>query len=607
MPAKKKDPAQTQEKPIPNPLWEATFDQAALAQNVLKIIPLWQEALALAAKITQKKGEDDKPADPFGLRHVFAALLEDMTKNPARYLELQQLFWSEWMTAYQHAMQELLEGSKHKPSEAVQDKRFKNQAWVHHPFFEFLRKSYGILSKTLLKAVNESETMPPRVKAKLEFFTRQIVDALSPTNNPLTNPDVLEEIAKTHGENLIKGLSNLVEDLKHTKNTWTVSSAPKNAFKIGKDLAATKGSVVYRNRLMELIQYAPSTTKVQKTPLLIIPPWINKYYILDLRQENSLVKWIVDQGHTVFLISWRNPDESFKNVMFDDYMKAGIIESINAIERITGEKHIHAMGYCIGGTLLAMTLCWLKATKQDKWIKTATFLTTLIDFKEAGDLSIFIDEDQLQNIESMIGDQGYLDGEAMKATFALLRANDLIWSYVVNNYWLGRDPQAFDMLAWNSDTTNLPAAFHLDYLRSMYIANRLATAGAYKIGGVPVDITKIDTPSYFLSAKDDHIAPWKATYRGMRMFSGPHMFTLAGSGHVAGIVNPPQNKKYGYWASTKAFPSSQEWLKDAAHHEGSWWPHWHRWASKDAKMVTARQPGKGLGPAPGPYVRGETP
>lgn len=606
MPAKKEDPSKTEKKPIPNPLFEMGIDQAALAQNILKIAPLWQEAVALIAKIGQKNESGDRPADPFGLRLVFAALLEDMAKNPARYLELQQVFWSEWMEAYTHAMQELVEGSKHKPSEVLKDKRFQNEAWVHHPFFEFLRKSYGILSKTLLKAARESDTLPPKVRAKLEFLTQLVVDALSPTNNPLTNPDVLEEIAKTHGENLIKGLQNLVADLKASKTTWTVSSAPKNAFKVGTDLAATPGRVVYRNQLMELIQYAPSTPKVAQTPLLIIPPWINKYYILDLRAENSFVKWAVDQGHTVFLISWRDPDARYKDVTFEDYMKAGIIAAINAIEEITGESQVNALGYCIGGTLLSMTLCWLKATKQDSYIKSATFLTTLIDFKEAGDLATFIDEDQLKNVESMIGDKGYLEGEAMKAAFAMLRANDLIWFYVVNNYWLGRDPQAFDLLAWNNDTTNLPAAFHIDYLRSMYIKNLLATPGAYKIGGVPVDISNIHTPSYFLSAKDDHIAPWKATYRGMRMLSGPHMFTLAGSGHVAGVVNPPTKQKYGYWASTKAPASTKEWLDEAAHHEGSWWPHWDHWLKKHGgDTVKAREPRDGLAPAPGPFVKGE--
>lgn len=591
----------------PNPLaLMGVVDQAELAKNIMKIFPLWQEALAAMAKLNGKEHMGDKPFDPFGLRHVMAALLTDMTQNPKYYMELQQQFWAEWMKTYTHSMQKLVDGVPVVPEEPVTDRRFKNPLWSEHPFFDFLRQSYGILSKTLLKAVNDSETLQPRVRAKVEFFVRQLVDALSPTNNPLTNPEVLDEIAKTNGDNIVRGLNHFLEDLKEAQSAWMVSSTPKNVFKVGVDMATTPGVVVYRNDMMELIQYSPSTPKVHETPILVIPPWINKYYILDLRADNSYVKWMVDQGHTVFLISWRNPDGSMRDVSFFNYMQDGVLASIKQIQKITGADSVNPIGYCIGGTLLSMTLAWLKTKKQSHIINRATFLTTLIDFTEAGDLLIFTDEEQIAHLETIMAEKGYLDGDIMKATFAMLRANDMIWSYVVNNYWMGRDPQAFDMLAWNSDVTNLPANFHSDYLRSMYAENKLAQ-GQYELDGARIDITTIDTPSYFLSAKDDHIAPWKATYCGMRLFSGEHVFTLSGSGHVAGVVNPPAKKKYGFWTSSKAPDNTDDWLASAAHNEGSWWTHWQKWVSKGDQLVSARKTGKGLANAPGIYVLGETP
>lgn len=599
------DKRKDQESDIPNPLWLANIDQAALAENLLKLLPKWQEAMSLMIRLDRnaEQAAGEKPIDPFGLRHVIAAVLTDMTQNPVRYMELQQQFWEQWMSVYTQSMQKLMEGAKQNAME-IKDRRFKNAAWTEHPFFDFLRQSYGILSGTLMKAVDESDTLPPRVRAKLQFFTRQLVDALSPANNPLTNPEVLEEIAKTNGQNIISGLNKLIDDLKSAQSTWMVSSAPKGVYQVGRDLAVTPGSVVFKNEMMELIQYTPTTAKVNKTPLVIMPPWINKYYILDLRAENSFVKWCVDQGHTVFLISWKNPGSEMRNATFDHYFKHGLVAALNEVEKITGEDQANVIGYCIGGTLLSMALSYLKTTGQDRAIKRATFLTTLIDFRDAGDLSIFIDEDQIENIEAMMEQRGYLDGEAMKATFAMLRANDMIWSYVINNYWMGREPQAFDMLIWNADTTNLPACFHSDYLRSMYAENRLVRAGDYHLNGVPVDIRSITTPSYFLSAKDDHIAPWKATYRGMRMFHGQHVFTLAGSGHVAGVVNPPEKKKYGYWTSESAPADTEEWMRNAQHNEGSWWPHWSKWVSAGDDKVAARQPEKELYPAPGQYVTG---
>ena len=419
----------------------------------------------------------------------------------------------------------------------------------------------------------------PKTAQKVDFYSRQFVDAMSPSNFLLTNPEVLRKTAETGGENLLKGLNNLLSDLEQGKGRLRIKMTDMEAFKLGENIGVSPGKVVFQNDLMQLIQYTPSTEKVLKRPLLIAPPWINKFYILDLRPRNSFVRWAVSQGHTVFVISWVNPDEKLAEKGFEDYMKEGYLAALDAIEQATGEREVNAIGYCLGGTLLASTLAYM-ATKKDNRIRSATFFVTMMDFAEAGELGVFIDEEQLKALEEKMNKRGYLEGSEMATTFNMLRANDLIWSFVVNNYLLGNDPFPFDLLYWNADSTRMPARMHSFYLRKMYQENLLAEPGGISLAGVPIDLRKIKTPAYFLSTREDHIAPWKSTYRGTQLLGGPKRFVLAASGHIAGVVNPPDGGKYSHWINTDLPADPEEWFKGATEIAGSWWPDWHRWVTR---------------------------
>jgi polyhydroxyalkanoate synthase len=433
---------------------------------------------------------------------------------------------------------------------------------------------------------------------------------MAPSNFAMTNPEVLRATAESGGENLVKGLQHLLEDLERGKGKLQVRMTDLNAFEVGRNLAVTPGKVMFQNNLMQLLQYEPVTEQVAKRPLLIIPPWINKFYILDLKPANSLIKWLTEQGHTVFVISWVNPDETRAGDGFADYMREGPLTALDVIEKLTGEKTSNVIGYCLGGTLLACTLSYLTAKKQQDRIASATFLTTMVDFTDAGELSVFVDEEQLAAMEQRMSQQGYLEGSAMANTFNMLRANDLIWSFVINNYLLGKEPFPFDLLYWNSDSTRMPAAMHSFYLRNMYQENLLCKPGALTLAGVPIDLTKIKTPAFILSTKEDHIAPWKSTYAATQLYKGPMKFVLAASGHIAGVVNPPAAKKYNHWINTaKSLPASpDDWLAGAESQPGSWWPEWQKWVSAFSDgLVPARKPGdhkvKPLDDAPGSYVK----
>jgi len=441
-------------------------------------------------------------------------------------------------------------------------------------------------------------------KEKLAFTARLYANALSPSNFALTNPEVLRETVKTGGENLIKGFENLVKDLERGNGELQISTTNYEAFEVGKNMATTAGAVVAENDLMQLIQYEPTTKDVHKTPLLIIPPWINKYYILDLRPENSFIRWAVEQGHTVFVISWANPEAENANRSFDDYMTDGILSAIDTISKITGESNVNAVGYCLGGTLLSMTLAYLKAQGQDDKIVSSTFLTTLMDFENAGDLKLFLDDDQISAIIKDMAVKGIFEAKQLQQTFKLLRSNDLIWSFVVNNYLMGKEPFPFDLLYWNDDSTNMPAAMQSFYLQNMYRDNKLREVGGVSIAETPVDLSTITTPCYFLSTREDHIAPWEATYEGTQLLSGNNTFTLAASGHIAGVVNPPAKGKYCYWSAGKTPAAPQDWLKSAKEHEGSWWPHWDEWMQDySGDTVPARKIKKAIESAPGQYVK----
>jgi polyhydroxyalkanoate synthase len=449
--------------------------------------------------------------------------------------------------------------------------------------------------------------MEPKAAKKVDFYARQFVDAMSPSNFLLTNPEVLRRTAETGGENLLRGLNNLLTDLERGRGKLSIRMTDPDAFSLGQNIAVSPGKIIFQNELMQLIQYAPSTAKVLKRPLLILPPWINKFYILDLRPKNSFVRYAVAQGHTVFMVSWVNPDEQLADAGFEDYMHKGVFAALDAIEAVTGEHEVNAIGYCLGGTLLACTMAWMARRGIDR-IKSATFFVALLDFEEAGELSVFIDEEQLKALENRMQEQGYLDGGDMAATFNMLRANDLIWSFVVNNYLMGNDPFPFDLLYWNSDATRMPARMHSFYLRNMYQQNLLSTPNGITLDGETLDLGLIKTPAYFLSTREDHIAPWRSTYRGTQLLGGEKRFVLAASGHIAGVVNPPEGGKYNHWVNEALPEAPQAWLDGATEMAGSWWPDWNRWVcALGAGRVPARLPGDGklkaLEDAPGSYVK----
>ena len=579
------------------------------------------EALAHAAERTQPLLQNffekhtleeigDMPFDPYNIRKTYLEYMMKMFADPNRAMGMQMEFWDNWIQLWQNTLDRFVEGKENDPLYAPEkgDKRFKDDIWHESALFDFIKQSYLLTSKTIMQSVYDLEDIDPQDKKKLEFFARQYVDAIAPNNFILTNPRVLEATLESGGENLVKGMQNLLDDLERGGGKLRISTTDYNAFKVGENIATTTGSVVYQNDLMQLIQYKPRTNKVFKRPLLIIPPWINKYYILDLKPQNSFIKWLVEQGHTVFIISWVNPDKDLASKTFDDYMKEGPLDALNVISDITGETDANVIGYCLGGTLLATLLAWLHADgKQDK-IKAATFLTTLVDFEKAGDLKVFIDDEQIEAMEDKMAKKGYLEADSIKNTFSMLRSTDLIWSFVVNNYLLGKEPFPFDLLYWNDDSTNMPARMHSFYLRTMYRDNLLAKPGALEIADRKIDMTKVETPSFFLSTREDHIAPWKATYETTKLFSGPVSFTLAASGHIAGVVNPPDAEKYCYFTNEKIADDHDEWLEKAKEHPHSWWPHWQKWI-KDftGTKVEARKIGnktyKPIEDAPGSYVQ----
>lgn len=489
----------------------------------------------------------------------------------------------------------------------ISDRRFKDENWNDNAVFDYMKQLYLILSDAILKTAEPNENLDEHTNRKINFYTKQWIDAMSPTNFAATNPTVLKEIFESKGENLINGTKALIDDIVRGEGKLlTPRMTDYKAFEVGKNVATTPGKVIYQNELMQLIQYTPTTKTVYETPLLIVPPWINKYYILDLRKENSFIQWAVDQGHTVFIISWVNPDETYSDTEFEDYMYEGIITALVNITEETGEEEINTIGYCIGGTLLAATNGYL-AAKGRRPIKTSTYFTTLVDFEEPGDLGIFIDKEQLDALEVTMERDGYLDGTSMATVFNLLRSNDLIWPFFINNYLMGKEPTAFDLLYWNSDSTRLPEKTHSFYLRECYLNNKLCQPGGIKLDGTPIDLSKIKVPTYFISTREDHITPWKSTYAGAKLMSGDVNFVLGGSGHIAGIINPPAKNKYGYWTNDTLEKDPEKWLDKADFTEGSWWPNWHNWIkTQSGKKISARTPGTNLKPiedAPGSYVK----
>jgi len=544
-----------------------------------------------------------------GLPETFAELSRKMIAEPEHMARAQMKFWENGLKLLGYFNARLAGESPAPIAKPVPgDKRFLGPDWSEDPYFDVLKQQYLLFTSWIEDLVDGADGLAPHDRQKAHFFTRRLTDAMAPTNFLLTNPEALHKTIETRGENLIRGLEMAIEDMERGCGRLSVRTTKEDAFIIGKDLANTPGKVVFRNDLMELIQYTPTTDKVRKTPLLIVPPWINKFYILDLGADKSFMRWAVEQGHTVFAISWVNPDENLKDKAFEDYLIEGPLAALDAIEKATGEREVNAIGYCIGGTLLATALAHLAAKGQKDRIKSATFFTTLLDFSDVGELSVFIDEGLVSRLEEHMKDNGILSGREMASTFSLLRANDLIWSFAINSYLLGKDPRPFDILHWNSDSTNMPAAMHAYYLRNMYLENRLREKGGITIMGEPIDLSLVKTPSYFLATKDDHIAPWKSVYESATLFNGPAKYVLAGSGHVAGVINPPKRKKYTHWTNTKKPASASAWFEGASQHPGSWWNDWNKWAARYAgkKDQKPRTPGKGalkaLCDAPGTYV-----
>lgn len=551
------------------------------------------------------------PADELGIAQAFMDMMAKLLSNPYKLAQAQMNLVWDYFSLWQHSMMRFA-GLNASPIAAPEktDKRFKDEEWEQHFLFDFIKQSYLIAARHIHDTVCCVDGLDEQTQKKVNFYTRQYIDALSPSNFAVTNPEVFRETVKSGGQNLLKGLNNLLRDVEDGGGQLRVKMTDTTAFELGKNVATTPGKVVFQTDMMQLIQYTPSTDKVLKKPLLIVPPWINKFYILDLREKNSYIKWCVDQGHTVFVISWVNPDERHTDKLFDSYLLEGTIAALDAIERQTGEKSVNAAGYCLGGTLLATTLAYLAAKKQSGRISAATFFTTMTDFSDPGELGVFIDEGQVSSLEKKMFERGYLEGSEMAGTFNMLRANDLIWSFVVNNYLLGKDPFPFDLLYWNSDSTRMPAKMHSFYLRKLYMENRLVEPGGISVDGVPIDLGKIKTPCYFISTIEDHIAPWKSTYLGARNFGGPVRFVLGGSGHIAGIVTPPAANKYGYWINPAAkLPGSpDDWLAGAQQHPGSWWTDWQAWlTAMDSEQAEPRDPAKGklkvLEDAPGSFVK----
>ncbi len=504
-----------------------------------------------------------------------AKLFESAANQPATLLQIQAEWWQQQMQIWQNVA--LVGNTAPVVEPESGDKRFSNQEWQQDVFYNFIKQSYLLFSKTYMQTIDSIEGLDEKSKERLSFFSRQAINALSPSNFIATNPELLKLTLEQNGENLLAGLDQLKADLESSADILKIRMTNNNAFRVGEDIANTAGDVVYQNELFELIQYRPLTEAVNAVPLLIVPPFINKYYILDLREKNSMVRWLLEQGHPVFMMSWRNPGAKQRDVEFGDYVTEGVVKAVSAIESITGQEQINAAGYCIGGTVLASTIAYYAAKRMKKRIKSATFFTTLLDFSQPGEVGAYINDTIISAIELQNNLKGYMDGRSLSVTFSLLRENSLYWNYYVDNYLKGNSPVDFDLLYWNSDSTNVSAACHNFMLRELYLENKLVEDKGVKIGGVWIDLNKIKIPSYFVSTKEDHIALWQGTYRGALQVGGNKTFVLGESGHIAGIVNHPAKGKYGYWVNDSLDDSADEWLSNAKHSEGSWWTHWNQW------------------------------
>jgi len=593
----------------PTPMKVGAVDIEAFAKNLARMVEEGGKALAAYLKPRETGQIESGPSDELAdMVKTIGEVAEYWLSDPHRAVELQsrlgQAYLELWATAAKR-----LAGEAVPPVVApdAKDRRFTDPEWSSNQFFDFIKQAYLLSTHWADDLVKGAEGLDPHTRQKAEFYVKQVANALSPSNFVLTNPELLRETLSSNAENLARGMHMLAEDITAGGGDLKIRQSDAANFEVGRNLATTPGKVILQNDLMQLIQYAPSTPTVLKTPLLIVPPWINKFYVLDLTPEKSFIKWCVDQGLTVFVISWVNPDARLAHMGFEDYMRLGPLAALDAIELATGEKKVHTIGYCVGGTLLSITLAYT-AAKDDRRIASTTLFAAQVDFTHAGDLKVFVDEEQLDALEKRMAERGYLEGKKMANAFNLLRSNDLIWPYVIDNYLRGKTPMPFDLLYWNSDATRIPATNHAFYLRQCYLNNALAR-GKMAIGGVTLDLAKVKAPLYNLATREDHIAPAKSAFLGSKLFGGPVKFVLSGSGHIAGVVNPPSKGKYQYWTGGKAGAGTLDaWLKNAAEHPGSWWPDWIKWIkAQGAAQVKPRKPGGGklkpIEDAPGSYVK----
>jgi polyhydroxyalkanoate synthase len=595
--------------PSQQPVRIGPVDVEVFSRNLARIIEQGGRALAAYLKPREEGRDDSDLAEEVAevvrtLSHVAEYWLAD----PQRALELQARLGKAYLELWGAAAKRLA-GEETAPvvAPAPSDRRFADPEWSSNQFYDFVKQAYLLTTRWANQLVADAADLDPHTKQKAEFYMRQIGNALSPTNFVLTNPELMRETFTSNAENLVRGMGMLAEDLEAGGGNLRIRQSDSSMFEVGRNLATTRGKVVFQNDLMQLIQYEPTTLTVLKRPLLIVPPWINKFYVLDLTPEKSFIKWCVDQGLTVFCISWVNPDEHLAKKTFEDYVREGPIAALGAIKEATGEDKVHSIGYCVGGTMLSVALA-LMAANHDERMMSATLFAAQVDFTYAGDLKVFVDEEQVEAIEHRMAERGYLEAKSMATVFNFLRSNDLIWPYVINNYLKGKAPFPFDLLYWNSDATRLPAANHSFYLRNCYLDNKLSQ-GKVTLGGTPIDLKSVKIPIYNLATREDHIAPPKSVLLGSKFFGGPVRFVLSGSGHIAGVVNPPGKQKYQFWTGRRPRGADlDKWLAKAKEHPGSWWPNWLSWIKRQDKTeVPMRVPGGGaltpIEDAPGSYVR----
>lgn len=590
---------------LPLPLTPEEFER--LTKEFMELNQEFQAYFAQG----MKSGSDPSSTLQFlnfaGLSQVFSNAFQEILTNPQQMQSATEEFIKGTFELWQTSLQNMSGNQPLSPviTPAPGDRRFKDPLWMENPFSSFMMQSYLLYTRWMQALVDDLSGLDEPSRRKFKFYARQIVDAMAPSNFAWSNPSVIQKAMETKGQNLIRGMRKFLEDLKNGTSLVNIENTDRGAFVLGKDLATTPGKVIYQNKLMQLIQFEPSTEKVHKTPILVVPAWINKYYILDLRPKNSLVKWYVDQGYTVFIISWVNPGEELKDTNFEDYVEQGPLEALKVIGDITGEDQSHLVGFCLGGVSLTVMLGYLQKEAKER-VKSLTLMASPLDFSQAGELTIFTDKDYMRTISSRMDELGLLDGPAMAATFNMLRANDLIWSAFINNYLLGQEQTQFDMLYWNADSTNLPGKMFDFYIQEMFLKNGIVNPGAMTVLGRKNDITKAEVPVFLFGAHDDHIAPWRSIYPAIVKFHGPVKFVLGASGHVAGVVNHPEGSKYGHWQNDDYTLDAESWLKNATYRQESWWLAWADWMKQftgeqvDAKK---RKPKKAIEDAPGTYVK----